>query len=341
MFYAFLSALCLTLAVIYDRLMMEDVYGNNPHVAITVSVGLGTIFGLILTVVLQATYGVFEMVTLAVAWFIPYGVLTVLAGFLTSQVLYLYLIAYSRDIESTVIAIWLAALPIFLLPAKALIMEMIDINLDPTSFTSQIMTGVLIATVGMIALERVEKHKDKPSVQWVLIAMNCVNVVYLLILEWVILNGSESLLISKEETTLAFMPYYWIGFLFGIWPMAQAANWKSLKKDKTNIMPYLKTILFLEVLGSGVYFFEFSGLAEVEPVILSVLIGAHVIAVWTGSVYLGWYGVKLTRNCHETGTVLGLKIKTKSLLDFHKMRKSRLTQLGWATVALGGIALVL
>jgi hypothetical protein len=84
------------------------------------------------------------------------------------------------------------------------------------------------------------------------------------------------------------MPYYWIGFAAGMRVMLRGGEWATFRSNwRKRIRYFIVPILFVEVIGMLVFFFEYVGLTSLDPTLVTVIMGTHVLLVYALDLSLG------------------------------------------------------
>lgn len=327
-----LSSLSLAIMVLFDRLMVADCYDSNARHAWLVSSAAGAGFGLILTVVvwlLVSVAGAVELATLftILTEHIVLGLIMLLAGALSVQVLYHYFQCFGGEARSAAIAAWLAATPLIIFAVLASLHIIVtatpilpqaadwfsEITLTPVYFV-----GLLIATVGLVSFELLDYRPSEQVAEYraQLALMLGANVLYNIIIHLALQTTHITLAQPEWVISLALLPYYWVGFAAGIRVVRIPGVWTDFKRAyREKIRRYLPVIIGVEVIGMFVFFFEFFGLGELDPAYVAMVIGAHIVIVYITNYALGNVRANQERRQRETTNVLGLIVATESLPD--------------------------
>ena len=160
--FATLSAVCMALMVVTDRLMVGDCYRNNPRHAWFVSSLAGSIFGLLLTsVVWFFGSSIAELpdasilFTIAQKLFIWKGVAAIAIGVIGVQILLHYFRCFGEGAHSSVIAAWIAATPVFVFLGAFVLEKLLGMSMGLTLTSPLWLVGILLATSGLIGFERI------------------------------------------------------------------------------------------------------------------------------------------------------------------------------------------
>lgn len=296
-----LSSLGLALMVITDRLMVGDCYRNNPRQAWIVSSTNGMIAGLIITVVTwliysQFTYaGFIDMLNQAVSLAYPYGAWMFLSGMLAVQVLRHYFQAFVPEkghaVNETAIAIWLASSPIWIFAAIALI-QWSDVSLGHLiglgkAEVSWQFGALMCLTV--VSLAFFEKSGQQDLGWAALLKSNYVKQVILLqlcMVAYIVIMSGVLAGLSDMPSTLALLPFFWIGFGAGLRQLFRKTDREALKKNWRRICFFWRPIVVVEVIGMLVFYFEYLAISETDPTLVNLIISAHVALVFLFNLYL-------------------------------------------------------
>lgn len=103
----------------------------------------------------------------------------------------------------------------------------------------------------------------------------------------------------------------------------------------------ISSIFFLEVVGMLVFFFEYLSLTALDPTIVSIILGAHIMLVYTGDIALGQYRLHMERNAMQEKYFLGIRLLQHKLPEpEHNLQKIALKVLVMCII-LSGIAIVI
>jgi hypothetical protein len=289
-----LSAICLALMVITDRLMVGDCYQGNPNQAWFVSSLAGSVFGLMLTglvsagAILLGKVGGAELLHAIGALLWWKGVAMIVVGGLGIQILLHYFRCFAQEAHSASIAAWLAATPIFVYAGMAVVTLFSEVGaVVATSFDPIWILGIVLATVGLVAFERLTEGKGAGVGKYrrELILMLMFNVAYIIGLRQILGQSHGS---GKLTEVLALMPYYWIGFAVGIRVIFKSGEWHLFRLNwRKRIRYFIVPILFVEIIGMLVFWFEYLGLAELDPAYVSIITGANIFLVYILNLLLG------------------------------------------------------
>ena len=346
-----LSSLSLALMVIFDRLMVGDCYRNRPEQAWFVASVSGTLFGLTATgiawLLAPAPLAVLWTTTVDLLW--PYGLLVTLAGACAVQVLRHYFQAFvpenGGEVNEAAIAMWLASTPLWIF-STIIGLTLLETELETAYFEHAEVSGwfalaVATAVLGFSQFERsgaASNNPLRPRYYRAIVLVLTFSVLYTLILSAVLHRVGDGLI-----TTLALLPFYWIGFGAGVRVLTNQTERQKLRRNWRRIKVFWFPIVVAETIGMAVFFFEFFGLSEVDPTLVNLIIGAHVAVV-----YLAMNGLRLLRRRLERQGIrriwlLGLRFSARRLPQ--TVSGGRLwRELSWLTLALialaGGLYLV-
>ncbi len=299
-----LGSVCLSLMIIFDRLMMGDCYKNNSDHAWVISSLAGAVFGLSATALTWAGYSFFTDATLITLlntftelWW-PSGILLCLVGIINIQVMRHYFRLFipgpNEEVNETGIAMWLAAVPIFIF--------ITIFTLNTLGLTNGILSGlekansslwfgllVGITILAMISFEKVSNPDGSLQLKrFSEIAKMLGCIVFYTILSSSILRAEE----MDVASALALQPFYWLGFAAGARYLFSHQHRQAFANNWQTIKIYLIPILVVEVIGMSVYYFEFFALSGSDPTIVNLITGAHIILVFI-------FTIQLTRLHHH------------------------------------------
>jgi len=320
-----MSSICLALMVTFDRLMVGDCYQGKPNQAWFVSSAAGSILGLALTafvwfgVVISGQIESFELLfSTAMNLAFGKGILMMLVGGLSVQVLLHYFRCFGEEANSAAVAAWLASTPIFIFLA------LFVLSVVTGSFVGVLtqplwIVGVILATAGLIAFEQLSSaggFKVNKTYRKELRLMILFNVLYAIVLKYALTSTGDQPVSYLE--VLALLPFYWIGFAAGMRVILKKGEWASFKSNWHRRLRYfLVPILIVEVIGMLVFYFEYLGISELDPVFVNIIIGAHIFLV-----YFFDFGLGRVRKWMSENKVRKLYFMGIRLLQ-HKLPQSR------------------
>jgi hypothetical protein len=339
---ATLSAVCLAIMVILDQLMMKDIYNNSPAQAIIVSSVGGTFFGLLSTFIWWIIDpNAFTMLAQnALLWWYPYGLLIVIAGGISSQVLHQYFICFSKNADCNIVASWLAAAPIFVY-ITVILLETSGLLQTKSLYSLSTIAGVLLTTAGLHALERVTSVNQVGPAKYQsnIVMFLVLSVIYIILIDWTLDTGAEVLGVSTSTLTMTLLPWFWIGFLYGARTALNKEHRATFRANWSTVKQFALPILLLEVIGMYVFFFEFVGLGELDSVSIALITGLHAVVVWIASVGLGVYSRHIVSREESFVTVWKLQISKEALQQFALPISARYKQAACVLVIMAGILL--
>jgi hypothetical protein len=290
-----LSGICISLMVVSDRIMVGDCYQGNPDHAWFVSSLAGCVFGLILTLLVSIGAIAFSTVTTGelldkiIELFWWRGVAMVAVGAVGIQILLHYFRCFAEDAHSASIAAWLAATPIFVYLGMLLLTFIgEDSGVVGTLIDPLWILGITLATAGLVLFERLTAGKGAGVGKYKreLILMLICNVVYIVGVRQTLGQSTDE---KQFVETLALMPYYWIGFIAGVRVLFKKGEAEKLRASwYKRIRHFVIPILFVEVIGMLVFWFEYLGLTALDPTYVSIVTGASVFLVYALNMGLGW-----------------------------------------------------
>jgi hypothetical protein len=279
-----LSTLALALTVMADKLMIGDFYDDEPRSAWFVSSFIGATLGLIATIFAWQIYGdssiLHGVILMMEAPNDVFAVAMILIGALVSLNLRLYFELFSQHEYTTTIAMAIAAAPILVFTLEN---TFITGEWNLASLASAVITTTALVLFEAFGTSR--KNSGTSRTNWTLAAFIIVNAATLVLIGFLfhaleLYNGY-----SGVKASLLLMPFYWVGFGFGI----TAIRYKEVRqfvKNTFSRMKFVYVVLFLEILGASFYFFEFLGLSELNVTLVTLIVGSHVILVWFLDLYL-------------------------------------------------------
>jgi hypothetical protein len=340
----------MALMISFDRLMVGDVYRNNATHAWFVSSLAGASFGLILTALVWAGAIHFEVVesfsalieTLTSS-FLYSGVLMFLCGALGVQILFHYFTCFSNKANSTAIASWIAATPIFIFIGMLAISFIIEMSLpfssvltDTTVLHPIFIAGTVLATFGLVIFEQTQNRDvggSATSYRFHLVMMLVCNVAYTILLQQILVGVPGG--IDESVFVLALLPLYWLGFGVGIRALFKKEARKSFAQTwRKKIRYYVGIILFVEVIGMLVFFFEYLGIAELDPTYVNIILGAHIFLVYAIDQLFARLRNRMDQNKEHTRKVLGMRIHIRSLPRSSILHSKELLALGATIVGI-------
>lgn len=324
-----LSSFFSALMVIYDRLMITDCYQNKPDQAWFVSSLLGTIIGLLFTVITWIGVYVFADINLwsllLEIWY-PYGLWMLLAGILSIQALRHYFRIFipekdDADINETAISMWVAATPIFVLLAVVLINYSglnigIFTNLDQANISWLFILATILAMVGIIGFEKVSSDDENVFGRKIYFREIGYMLFHFVLYTLIIFSVTQELGKNYENLTLvslALLPLYWLGFAYGLKLFFKSDFRNSFRENFANIKYFASPILIAEITGALVYFFMFIGLGDLDPTLANLIFSAHIIIVFILNLALKRLYVSLLEKGIDTWRLFGFTMTLNSL----------------------------
>jgi hypothetical protein len=347
--FASLSAVCMALMVVTDRLMVGDCYKNNPDHAWFVSSVAGSVFGLFLTFIVWVfghtiieIPGFGTLFETAGTLFIPKGVLAFILGVVGIQILLHYFRCFSERAHSSVLAAWIAATPIFVLLTVLLISTLsAGVAFDMGSMGMGWILGVLLATAGLVIFERITGGPggNVGTYRRELIMLLLLSVVYTIGLKQVFSFHTD------EEGALteavALMPYYWLGFAAGVRVLFRREARESFSSNwRKRIRYFLVPIIFVEVIGMLVFFFEYLSLVGLDPTTVSLILGVHVVLVYVLDLALGRFRAWMEARGIQRVYLFGARLLKSTLPEPKFDRRQILYETGLILLIMFGIGLV-
>jgi len=347
------SSLSLAVMIILDRLMVGDCYQGRAKQAWFVSSMAGSLFGVVLTLItwvvavqvgsIDSLWAIFQ-ITHNIMW--PYGALMLLAGVLSIQVLLHYFYCFSEDANSTVMAAWFAATPIFVFIITMVLSMMANLGFpfletlqSEEGIKLEYIAGILIATIGLVGFE-LSTTSQKGNVykyRFHLMMMLITNSLYGIVIYTTLANASN----VTEHAVLALMPFYWIGFAAGARALVKKSERETFKKlFRKRIKYFIIPILLSEIIGMLVFFLEYFGLGSLEPTYVALVIGAHVGVVYMLNLYLAMLGKRMRQNNQQKLYLLGIRLLESKMPLMAASWTSMAMELVFILLAIAGIIAV-
>jgi hypothetical protein len=322
---AFTSSLSLAVMISLDRVMMGDVYRNRPDHAWFVSSVLGAGFGAVATLCLIALSGMSGSgLSAAAGGAAPIDwtdrALMAVAGALSAQVLRHYFnlfIPKSGDHPNeTSIALWFASTPVFiffvlLAIRQAALLGDLTIGGLALANTSLSFGLLVVASVAALACFEIydvrdeERSRDRRRDIFLMIGFE---IAYALLVSAVLRREGVT-----PQQTLTLQLFYWLGFAAGARVLASRAFRRAARSSWRRLSKFAGFILLIEVLGMGVYLFDYFALSAVDPTTVKVVTGSHVAGVFVISLLLSGLGARLRANGVRRLWFLGLRLTTARL----------------------------
>lgn len=333
---ACLSSLCLALMIIFDRLLIGDCYRNQPKQAWVVSSVCGMVMGIFSTVLIWVfmsvantdyTLSIFFISTIDLLF--PYGLFVLLAGMMAMQVLYHYFHTFipekGRSVNETAVAMWLASSPIWIFIVIAILqyseIEMGFLSgIEKAVVTWEFGFLLLLSVSTLVQFEKVSQGNKFTFVNFFysryirsVVLIQVYTVGYVLILSGVLRDFADDFV-----ATMSLLPWYFLGFGTGmVWLFFSRSERDKLYRNKRRLLCFLVPILLAEVIGMLVFFFEFFALSAVDPTLVNLIIGFHVILVFFLMLGLRFLRLHMHRNKIRRYWFCGFRIKSSRLPTSH------------------------
>lgn len=314
---AVLSAICMALMIVSDRVMVADCYRGNANQAWFVSSLAGGILGLLFTgAAWLATVATGQgeslgvMLAATVDSFLWRGLAMCALGALAVQTLLHYFRLQAARMHAAAIAAWLAAMPLFVYAGMLTITLLAPLDgVTTTSLHPLWVAGLVVATVGLVAFERATTSGQANTriYRRDLVMLMMISVLYMILMRQ--LGGVEEAE-TDAHAGLTLMPYYWIGFLAGGRVAFGRRNRRALTANlRRRARFFIVPIIVTEIIGMLVFGFEYFALMELDPALVSLVVGAHVLLVYAmhnrlvklratmrqrGLRRLNWYGFRIS-----------------------------------------------
>ena len=323
-----LSSLFAALMIIFDRLMVTDCYDKKPSLAWFVSLSVGSVLGLIVTglvwIGVYIANGI-NILDLAQTTWYPYGLWMLLAGVFTSQYLRHYFRIFipehdGAELNETGVAMWIASIPIFFL-ITVIVINKLGLNiglfqhLENATMSWTFVSGVVIATFGLIGFERISGGNEGGSKKVYakeISLMMFFTILYTLII-FSVMMSIEDTFGSVGVLALSVLPFYWVGFSSGTLIFLKSSFRAEVKGNMLKMRYFVVPILIAEIFGMLLFLFEYLGLSEIDPTLVSLIISTSVLLVYFMNYILKGIRLRLeSRNLHEW-TLFGYNISRDAL----------------------------
>lgn len=319
-----LSAVFLGLTVIIDRFIVADWYKNNARSAWVVSSVVGATLGLIATAVAWFLYDLNVLLDLTDQLMTQHIVIIlaiIYCGTLTSLTLRSYFKCFSGGVESTLVAMAIAATPLFVFLTSALA--------HGQDLTAAHWLSVIAAVSGLVGYQALSSGGDwsaKGKV-WPIIAVIALSTAYIVLLDIILGWIVHETTLTELEAALVTLPFYWLGFGLGLVDVMD----REVVRSIGHILEQRKRVLLLllmEIIGMGFYFFEVFGLSGLDAGLVAIIVGAHVVMVWLFDLYLQH------RAHHTTGDRI-------QILRLFTIRRESVQAYSWLVITLQAACIIL
>jgi hypothetical protein len=320
--YASLSALSLAIMISFDRIMVGDCYRNHPEQPWVISSLLGSAFGIIATSLVWITLSFTEIPSPVARSenepaFINHF-LSLASGVISSFVLRyyfrLFLPSKKGSVNETEIAVWLAFTPVFMFLLIAgltfFIPEIPDVSelqTDSSWIFGSLVTLACLTLVLFIRFESDEplEHSKRYGDIFLLVLLNT---------GYVFLSSIALSPFDQDlESVLKLLLSYWVGFAAGGLALLDGTTRSGFHLNARRLRKFSRIIILTEVVGMLVYFFEFLGVSEEDPTLVTLIIGAHVTVVFLLSLLLTQLRHTMIANGQRRFWLLGLRISANRL----------------------------
>jgi len=344
--FAALSAICMALMIVTDRVMVADCYRNSASQAWFVSSLAGGMLGFLFTGVawvVAVSTGQSEslaaLLALAVDQFLWHGLAMCGLGILAVQTLLHYFRLQAARMHAAAIAAWLAAMPLFVYAGMLAITLLLPLEgVTTTSLHPLWVVGLVVATAGLVAFERATASGQVNTriYRKDLVMLLVISTLYMILMRQ--LGGAQ----EDSARNLALMPYYWIGFLAG----ARVALDKSKRGALSNNLRrrarfFVVPILVTEIIGMLVFGFEYFALMELDPALVSLVVGAHVLLVYALYHLLARLRASMDQRRQRRLSWHGFRISAAKLPATDAAGVGRRRELVAMAAAIAGLALAL
>jgi hypothetical protein len=324
---AFASSASLAVMISLDRVMMGDVYRNRPDHAWFVSSVLGAVFGAIATLGAIALSGVSgaggsmaRVGAAPIAW--TDAALMALAGALSAQVLRHYFSLFipraGDHPNETSIALWFSSTPIFLFLALVAVRQAAPLGALPigglaaanTSASFGLLVAASVLALAFFEICDVRDEERSRNRYRDIVLMIGFEIAYALVVSAVLRREGVT-----TDRTLTLQLFYWLGFAAGVRVLASRSFRREARSSWRRLSKFARFILLIEVVGMGVYLFEYFAYAAVDPTTVKVVTGSHVAGVFVISLLLSALRARLQGRGVRRLWFLGLRLTTARLPD--------------------------
>ncbi len=317
-----ISAVALALTVTADKLMVGDFYQSNPRSAWFVSSVFGVVLGLFATIGAWKFHAKTDLIN-DLSLFIQGETIFLAAmmigvGVMVSFTLLSYFLCMARDSISTSVAVAIAATPIFVFGIQLL--------LTGSGWGIGHLISFAVTIIGLIGFELMSEHDEEDeqfSINWPLAGVIFFGTMYLISVDYLFPIIETATGLDETQASLMAMPFYWIGFGFGIVSIRHQEVRDFLTKE-LNRWHLLLLVLVLEIIGASFYFFEFFGLSKISATLVALITGAHIVLVWIFDLYVRKCYQLAVETENTTTRILFFNLPT-SKLDAYDIRNSTLS----------------
>jgi hypothetical protein len=290
---AALSSVFMAIMMIADKLMVRNCYNGSKISAWFVSSVAGSCLGLLLTAVCWIIFSTFsESVTLiglfqtALNLFFWSGFFVLVSGIFAVQLLYHYFACFTEDAHIATISSWIAATPIIIFITALATNQFTNVFFDIEyisvgSLQLGFIISITLATLCLVAFEVVtnKETSGKKIYAFDLCLMIICNILYIVSLEFIL--KQEPAPYNHLVYIVALLPYFWIGFAAGGRVYLSKTKREEIKRTwRSSIRNFLPIILFVELIGMLVFYFEYFGLSELTASYVALIVGAHIVIVY-------------------------------------------------------------
>ncbi|MFT7644423.1 MAG: hypothetical protein ACI9BF_000066 [Candidatus Paceibacteria bacterium] len=349
---ASIGAAFIALTLVFDKLTLGDFYKESTKTAWFVSSVLGSVIGLTATFIgwllfsdPQTIIGhVFELVNGHVYLLI----LSVLVGTIAALALLSYFYCFATGSVSTTVGIVIAATPIFVFVTQKIFFSENWLLFEVVS--------VVLTVIGILIYEWLEKEdlEDEPGEEGEaveasagrstffnlpVITLILFSTFYLVLIDWVLSTIVITANVTAIEASFIALPFYWLGFGVGIINLGFNEVRSFLSSESLRRVHFIFLIFAIEIIGAGFYFFEQLAIAELDVTLATLIIGAHVVAVWIMDIYIRNRYQYYKDKGESVTKVFFFRTPTESLIAYDKSRRTIFLQLCAIGIVLTGLAL--
>lgn len=288
--FTIISAVFLGLTMIFDKVLLHKLYGDNTALPFFISTAIGSVIWLVVVPVIWYLSGDFTMLFSGALVLVsreisilgvhmPIALAVFIAGVATNQTIRHYFRCFDNN-APVVIAMVIALTPVFVFAA--------ELTMNHTTWQPLHFMSVMVATLGMIGYEFtfVKKKVIRYSVRaFHLIMFVGYSVGYLVLIDYILATMTNEWSMGSGEATLIALPYYFLGVATGVFTIARK-DVREFVKSLPRKKDFIVLLVLLEVIGEGFYFFELFGLAELNVTLVALIVGAHVVIVWLFDLWL-------------------------------------------------------
>jgi hypothetical protein len=346
---ASIGAVFIALTVIFDQLTLEDFYNRSTKTAWFVSSVLGSVIGLTATFIGWVLFNdpqiiighVFELINGHEYLLI----LSALVGTIAALALLAYLYCFASGAVSTTVGIVIAATPIFVFVTQKILFSGNWLFFEVVSVILTVIGILIYEWLGEENLEAEPGEAGETSAcrstffNLPVIALILFSTLYLVLIDWVLSTIVITANVTAIEASFIALPFYWLGFGVGIVGLGFKEVRSSLSSGSLRRVHFIFLIFVIEIIGAGFYFFEQLAIAELDVTLATLIIGAHVVALWIMDIYIKNQYQYYKAKGESATKVFFFRIPTENLIAYDKSRRTLTLQLCAIGIILTGLAL--